>query len=325
MHRSPVNKYYIGITCRSTIKRWHLDGSGYKAQPKFYNAILKYGWDNFEHTIIAENLSQEEACKLEQDLIIKYDSKYNGYNSDDGGDGSFGHVVSDNTRAKMASIKKGKPLTEKQIMASKNKKGLFPIYVFTLDGKLYKKYDGYKFAANDLKIPRSTIINCCNYAHVYNNNYIFTKKLDNAAVNSIIANYKASKTKINILVYDLTGVLINTFTTYKEASQTLQIPLGSISKVCGGFDLKYKQYIFLKVNGETIQERLIKIANNKGRDYAQKSYIIKQYDLNNNLIDTYTSYNEAANKTGISKKQIINNCVGKSKTCKKFIFIKEVL
>ena len=29
LHRSPSNKYYVGITSSSLIKRWHLDGSGY--------------------------------------------------------------------------------------------------------------------------------------------------------------------------------------------------------------------------------------------------------------------------------------------------------
>ena len=35
LHKSPSNKYYVGITSSSLIKRWHLDGSGYKSQTKF--------------------------------------------------------------------------------------------------------------------------------------------------------------------------------------------------------------------------------------------------------------------------------------------------
>ena len=34
--------------------------------------IIKYGWDNFEHEIVYENLSQREAQEKEIELIFKY-------------------------------------------------------------------------------------------------------------------------------------------------------------------------------------------------------------------------------------------------------------
>ena len=58
-------KAYIGITNRPTPqRRWGLDGQGYKLQPKFYNAIQKYGWLEFEHCILSENLTKQEALDL---------------------------------------------------------------------------------------------------------------------------------------------------------------------------------------------------------------------------------------------------------------------
>ena len=60
--------------------RWN-DGNGYKTQ-LFYKAILKYGWDNFEHYILFEHLTKQEAEYKEIQLIKKYNShcgKY-GYN-----------------------------------------------------------------------------------------------------------------------------------------------------------------------------------------------------------------------------------------------------
>ena len=56
MHTSPSGKVYVGITCQPTYARWK-NGNGYKNNKHFYNAIIKYGWDNFEHQIILENVS----------------------------------------------------------------------------------------------------------------------------------------------------------------------------------------------------------------------------------------------------------------------------
>ena len=89
-------------------------------------------------------------------------------------------------------------------------------------------------------------------------------------------------------------------------------------------ELKIKNYIFLKINEETIEDRLLKIKNYTGRDYSVKDYIVEQYDLNLNLLATYTSYKEAAARTNINKKLIIVNCIGKSKTCKGYIFKKKI-
>lgn len=85
-HTSPSGKSYIGITKQGK-KRFGKDGNGYKKQRKFYNAIQKYGWDNFEHEIIEDNLSFEQACFGEQLYIEIYDSINNGYNIAIGGEG----------------------------------------------------------------------------------------------------------------------------------------------------------------------------------------------------------------------------------------------
>ena len=55
---------------------------GINRVPLFYNAIQKYGWENFQHNILFENLTAEEAMVKEKELIQKYktfDKNY-GYN-----------------------------------------------------------------------------------------------------------------------------------------------------------------------------------------------------------------------------------------------------
>lgn len=74
------NKSYIGITCQVPSHRWGHEGHNYQLQPKFYNAIIKYGWDNFTHEILFQNLTKEDALKQEANLIQQYNSILNGYN-----------------------------------------------------------------------------------------------------------------------------------------------------------------------------------------------------------------------------------------------------
>lgn len=108
-HTSPSNKIYIGITCQSIKRRWR-DGKGYKSQKYFYRAIEKYGWDNFQHEILYENLEKEQAKILEMSLIHYYNSTNPklGYNLTKGGEGSLGYSPTEETRKKLSETHKGK-------------------------------------------------------------------------------------------------------------------------------------------------------------------------------------------------------------------------
>lgn len=80
------HKKYVGITGQEVNIRWR-NGNGYASCPYFNNAILKYGWDNFYHFIIYNNVTQNEASLLEDILIKSLHTKYNeyGYNYLNGG------------------------------------------------------------------------------------------------------------------------------------------------------------------------------------------------------------------------------------------------
>ena len=88
MHISPSNKRYIGITSISPPEdRWK-NGHGYRHNEYFSRAIDKYGWENFQHQIIANDLTEDEAIEMEISLISEYNTtniNY-GYNLTSGGE-----------------------------------------------------------------------------------------------------------------------------------------------------------------------------------------------------------------------------------------------
>lgn len=114
IHTNKINnKKYIGQTCQTPPERRWQNGQGYFNSTHFYNAIKKYGWDNFEHEIIAQNLTMSEANELESKLIAKYktmNQEY-GYNLTSGGDG---HAFSEISIQRMSDAHKGYRFTEEQ-------------------------------------------------------------------------------------------------------------------------------------------------------------------------------------------------------------------
>ena len=108
-HTSPNGKIYIGMTSMKPEDRWQ-NGKGYRSNQYFYRAIQKYGWDNFKHEILYEELTQKQACAKEIELIAYYDSTNPkvGYNLSIGGEGSSGVPRSAETRKKISDSKKGK-------------------------------------------------------------------------------------------------------------------------------------------------------------------------------------------------------------------------
>lgn len=83
-HIFPNGKRYIGLTKQKPVARWGRSGNGYKSQ-YLYNYIQEFGWENIEHRIIKDGLTQEEAKQLEKDLIEKYNTIEDGYNRHPGG------------------------------------------------------------------------------------------------------------------------------------------------------------------------------------------------------------------------------------------------
>jgi group I intron endonuclease len=128
-HTSPSNKIYIGITSKNVKDRWQ-NGKGYIRNKYFYRAIQKYGWENFKHEILFENLTKEEACQKEIELIAEYKSNQKdfGYNIATGGEHNSGFTFkhTDEAKKKIGDASRGHITSEEQKQKiSKARKGIF--------------------------------------------------------------------------------------------------------------------------------------------------------------------------------------------------------
>ena len=139
VHINKINgKMYVGQTCQKPEKRWQ-NGGGYLNSTYFYHAIQKYGWDNFEHEIVASNLTQQEADNFERLLIEKLDT----LNHDKGYNIRVGGANGRLTQEHKNKIAKGR---------SK------PVYCVELD----RIFPSGKAAAEELGLNRGNLSSCLN-------------------------------------------------------------------------------------------------------------------------------------------------------------------
>ena len=198
-HKNKINgKVYIGITSQKPEQRWR-NGEWYKSSPHFYSAIQKYGWDNFEHNILFVELTKEQACLKEQELIKEFNSmnREYGYNSTSGGDifvmneetkqkisqalmgnqNNLGHSCSEEKKKKISEAQKGREFTEehKQKLSEAAKNRHVPCSEEkkqTLKEKSHKKpvyceelnkvFESVQECGRQLGIPATNITKLCN-------------------------------------------------------------------------------------------------------------------------------------------------------------------
>ncbi len=116
-----TGEFYIGFTSEKFRRRQKrhkmnaLNGKKYH----FYNAIRKYGWDNFEWEIIYQSKDKDHCLKImEPHFISEYDSFHNGYNMTKGGDGGPGYNHTIEMKIYMRSLKLGGKQTKEHIQKS---------------------------------------------------------------------------------------------------------------------------------------------------------------------------------------------------------------
>lgn len=316
------DKYYVGITSRSVNERWGSNGSGYYNQ-SFYNAIKKYGWDNIEHYIIAEHLTEKEAKDFEITLIDKLKCNANkyryGYNATEGGDIRIG-ILSEESKRKLSESHMGKnnPFygkkhTEKsRLKMSQNHcddNGRKKIYQFDINGKYIKTYN------SGIEAARLFGLKCHHFGKYIKNQELYQNSLwgyetDVTIINNIpVLNYKYDKNKIhkiscskNIYQFDLNGNYIATYLNIKDA-----IEKTNITYSVGECIKKHKQfhgYLWGFDENITIIKGVPKLNYSYKKTIPSNCHTIYMFNLDGSFIRSYDRAIEASKDNNINNEYI---------------------
>ena len=266
MHTNKTNeKKYIGISS-DVKKRWRSNGYPYYDQV-FGNAIKKYGWDNFIHEIIADNLSKEDACSMEQELIMKYQTykKEFGYNRSMGGaSGSFGSY---NTQ----------------------KKRMVQVYQYDMDGNFIKKHISIASAVRELRPDLNTydscnIPTCCKGERLSALGYRWFYEYKGEKIEPILSPREriAQSKRKEVYQYSLDGNYIQKYKSVSEAEKEFGMT-GISSCINKRVNCMFGYQWFDEYMGNSVNP--VKTA---------KRIPVFQYNANGDYIRSFSSMSEAA-------------------------------
>lgn len=220
MHINKVNgKKYIGITCDKVENRWR-NGKGYHNQV-FGKAIEKYGWENFNHEIVATNLTQQQAEQLERSLIQEFNTQnpIYGYNITPGGGATLPSLY-------------------------------FTVYQYDNQGNFIAKYPSYKQAEKASNIRADNIGAVCLHKRYTAGGYVWSNEplsvvevlnqFSLGAKQKVLGSQKGINNaveKISMKVQQIdtkTGQVIAEYPSQREAARTIGIDQKGISLVVRG-------------------------------------------------------------------------------------------
>lgn len=296
IHTNKTNgKRYVGITGQEPERRWR-NGEGYSTQP-FYAAIKKYGWDGFEHEIVAQNLTCKQAENMEKELIAKYHSliKDGGYNIR-----QFGSF----------------PGYRRHFHQDPSSK--YPIYQFDLQRNFLQEYPNALDAAkkHDMWSSGAILMSCRSNAHTAYG-YVWRFKKDVPDIEKFKADFdrqeQIKKERDRIYQFDIDGKFIKEYDNFIEASTAVKCNPYQLRDCCLG---KYKTtmgYIW-KFEYEYKQNPHIEPY------HMPNSKAVLQFDMNGCFISEYPSTMVAERQTGCSYKSINRVCRGGKLTTHNFIW-----
>lgn len=280
-HTNKINgKVYIGITRTNVRLRWRSDGSGYKKCPRFYNAIKKYGWDNFNHEILFTGLTHDEACNLEIMLISKYKSENISYNISGGGD--VGREVAEETKRKLSQYK-----GEKSSMFGKHPSK----ETIEKRKKTILKRGGYNKDTSHLAIYR---------LRKGKDSPMYGRKPSENTLNSL---------RKPVVQFSLEGKFIAEYPELKIASLVVRVSPAAIGNSIRGKTIKAGNYLWeFKENLKNIDYTSPEFILNKRKSKIKK----KVARIDNDEIIVYQSITDAAKKNNVKRDRLCSYLLGRS-------------
>ena len=167
-----TGKVYIGFTSKPVEARWG-NGHNYKHCKAFYQDIIKYGWNDFDHVVLSVFSTYEEANDEETRLIaLNRDNCYNVSKSSKtyGCDSTFSKddAHSNNTKTTCAQryehkapCIKGHGIATIPIVHKPSNRHSCPISQYNRCGELLQVYKSGKEASEATGVNQGDIISCC--------------------------------------------------------------------------------------------------------------------------------------------------------------------
>ena len=157
-----TNKVYIGITNQGSGARYrhHWYESRIGEPSPIHRSMAKYGEESFTLEIIDFADTYDELKEKEKYWIKQYNStdRTIGYNLTEGGDGTFGKKLSEETKAKMYESRKGKCSDKQREHLSKlQEQCKQKVYQYSKQGEFIAEYNSIIEACKALNLNRDTI------------------------------------------------------------------------------------------------------------------------------------------------------------------------
>lgn len=270
-HESPNGKRYVGITCLDERSRWESKGQGYKTNKHFWNAIQKYGWDNFEHFILFEGLTREQAENKERELIALWGTTnpQRGYNHDSGG--NAGKHLSKETREKLSAATKK----------------YYETHVPHNLGKHMSEETKKKLSAAHIGIKWSDEHREKELARRKANPY---KHSEESKAKSSKSHRESNKIRRKaVCQYDINGDFIQTFPSIREAVRKTGVDRQQLSACCNKTALSAGGFFWCFADGE-VQSKVVVPQNNIANNNSSSKYL--QYSIDDVLLGEYENSNQ---------------------------------
>lgn len=317
IHVSPSGKVYVGQTVNIK-KRWGCNGEHYKTkkkngdyiQPNFARAIVKYGWRNFEHKIVLENITKSEADYAEKYLIKWYKLHNMSYNCTDGGEGTCGiHRTYTKEEKKKISerVSKNPPM--------KGKKHTPEAIAKIIKANRNRVYTPEQKAIISAKISKAN-----------------TGRIISEESKKKMSDYRKEHPELwiggwnkkEVHQYDLQGNYLASYPSASEASVVISKTDNNASKILECINGKVASamgYVWKSKKTDSIdlsKYKIVKTArgarlidmSKEGRLKRSVAHgkAVNQYSLNGEYIATYCSATEAGRQTGVYYNTIMHCC-----------------